>query len=147
MQACSGSLERAADWLFSHMDDLDGAVAQVRSHPARPALCTALCAALCTASQCLRVCRQRCHSCSQTFSIALFGAYTCASWWKRHTNWQTRESCFFARQVMSAGAGPAAAPAAGGATGALDEQLQAGREEGVLMCCFICLHVSVKGSA
>jgi ubiquitin carboxyl-terminal hydrolase 5/13 len=25
--ACSGSVERAADWLFSHADDLDGAVA------------------------------------------------------------------------------------------------------------------------
>ena len=27
--ACSGSVERAADWLFSHSDDLDGAVAQL----------------------------------------------------------------------------------------------------------------------
>ncbi|KAG2483306.1 hypothetical protein HYH03_017809 [Edaphochlamys debaryana] len=31
LQACSGSLERAADWLFNHMDDLDAAVAQVLS--------------------------------------------------------------------------------------------------------------------
>ncbi len=29
LQACAGSLERAADWLFNHMDDLDGAVAKV----------------------------------------------------------------------------------------------------------------------
>ncbi|GLC48552.1 hypothetical protein PLESTB_000110300 [Pleodorina starrii] len=29
LQACSGSLERAADWLFNHMDDLDAAVAKV----------------------------------------------------------------------------------------------------------------------
>ena len=28
-QACSGNLERAADWLFSHMDDLDAAVRTV----------------------------------------------------------------------------------------------------------------------
>jgi len=27
--ACSGNMERAADWLFSHSDDLDGAVAQL----------------------------------------------------------------------------------------------------------------------
>ncbi len=31
MQACSGSLDRAADWLFSHADDLDTAVASVLS--------------------------------------------------------------------------------------------------------------------
>ncbi len=29
LQACHGSLERAADWLFSHADDLDSAVAAV----------------------------------------------------------------------------------------------------------------------
>lgn len=29
LQACSGSMERAGDWLFSHMDDLDAAVAGV----------------------------------------------------------------------------------------------------------------------
>ena len=29
--ACNGSLERAADWLFSHMDDLDAAVAAVKA--------------------------------------------------------------------------------------------------------------------
>lgn len=29
MQACHGSLERSADWLFSHADDLDSAVASV----------------------------------------------------------------------------------------------------------------------
>lgn len=27
LRACSGSVERAADWLFSHSDDLDGAIA------------------------------------------------------------------------------------------------------------------------
>lgn len=27
--ACSGNMERAADWLFSHSDDLDGAVARL----------------------------------------------------------------------------------------------------------------------
>jgi ubiquitin carboxyl-terminal hydrolase 5/13 len=26
LAACQGSLERAADWLFSHMDDLEAAV-------------------------------------------------------------------------------------------------------------------------
>lgn len=26
LAACQGSVERAADWLFSHMDDLDSAV-------------------------------------------------------------------------------------------------------------------------
>ncbi|EFJ49271.1 hypothetical protein VOLCADRAFT_90020 [Volvox carteri f. nagariensis] len=31
LQACNGSLERAADWLFNHMDDLDAAVAKVLS--------------------------------------------------------------------------------------------------------------------
>ena len=31
LQACSGSVERAADWLFSHADDLDAAVASVSS--------------------------------------------------------------------------------------------------------------------
>ncbi|GFR49487.1 hypothetical protein Agub_g11426 [Astrephomene gubernaculifera] len=34
LQACSGSLERAADWLFNHMDDLEGAVAKVLSEAA-----------------------------------------------------------------------------------------------------------------
>lgn len=29
LKACSGSVERAADWLFSRMDDLDGAVDSV----------------------------------------------------------------------------------------------------------------------
>lgn len=29
LKACNGSLERAADWLFSRMDDLDSAVAAV----------------------------------------------------------------------------------------------------------------------
>jgi ubiquitin carboxyl-terminal hydrolase 5/13 len=29
--ACSGSLERAADWLFSHMDDLESAVAAAKA--------------------------------------------------------------------------------------------------------------------
>lgn len=29
--ACGGSLERAADWLFSHMDDLDSAVAAAKA--------------------------------------------------------------------------------------------------------------------
>ena len=29
LQACHGSLERSADWLFSHADDLDSAVASV----------------------------------------------------------------------------------------------------------------------
>jgi len=27
LKSCGGSVERAADWLFSHADDLDGAVA------------------------------------------------------------------------------------------------------------------------
>ncbi|KAK9828336.1 hypothetical protein WJX74_009732 [Apatococcus lobatus] len=31
LQACSGSLDRAGDWLFSHTDDLDAAVANVLS--------------------------------------------------------------------------------------------------------------------
>lgn len=31
LQACSGSLDRAGDWLFSHADDLDAAVANVLS--------------------------------------------------------------------------------------------------------------------
>jgi Ubiquitin carboxyl-terminal hydrolase len=31
LQACDGSLERAADWLFSHADDLDAAVAEAQS--------------------------------------------------------------------------------------------------------------------
>jgi hypothetical protein len=31
LQACGGNVERAGDWLFSHMDDLDSAVAQVLS--------------------------------------------------------------------------------------------------------------------
>lgn len=29
--ACGGSLERAADWLFSHMEDLDTAVAAAKA--------------------------------------------------------------------------------------------------------------------
>lgn len=29
--ACGGSLERAADWLFSHMDDLESAVAAAKA--------------------------------------------------------------------------------------------------------------------
>ena len=29
VQACHGSLERSADWLFSHADDLDAAVGSV----------------------------------------------------------------------------------------------------------------------
>lgn len=29
LRACQGSVERAADWLFSHVDDLDSAVASV----------------------------------------------------------------------------------------------------------------------
>ncbi|KAJ9512241.1 hypothetical protein QJQ45_012796 [Haematococcus lacustris] len=33
LQACSGALDRAADWLFSHMDDLDAAVAKVLAPP------------------------------------------------------------------------------------------------------------------
>ena len=37
MQTCSGNLERAADWLFSHMDDLESAVASVLSAAATPA--------------------------------------------------------------------------------------------------------------
>ena len=37
MQACHGSLERAADWLFSHADDLDSAVASVSGTTAQPA--------------------------------------------------------------------------------------------------------------
>lgn len=31
LRACGDSIERAADWLFSHMDDLDSAVAKVMS--------------------------------------------------------------------------------------------------------------------
>ncbi|CAL5228914.1 g12137 [Coccomyxa viridis] len=31
LKACNGSLERAADWLFSHSDDLDAAVASVNA--------------------------------------------------------------------------------------------------------------------
>lgn len=38
LQACSGNLERAADWLFSHMDDLDSAVKSVME--AAPAAAT-----------------------------------------------------------------------------------------------------------
>lgn len=34
LQACSNNIERAADWLFSHMEDLDGAVAQVMAKQA-----------------------------------------------------------------------------------------------------------------
>mmetsp|Transcript_62 Transcript_62/g.92 ORF Transcript_62/g.92 Transcript_62/m.92 type:complete len:885 (-) Transcript_62:589-3243(-) len=34
LKACGGNIERAADWLFSHMDDLDSAVASVLSAPA-----------------------------------------------------------------------------------------------------------------
>lgn len=34
LQACSGSLERAADWLFSHSADLAAAVAAVGQPPA-----------------------------------------------------------------------------------------------------------------
>ncbi|KAG2446804.1 hypothetical protein HYH02_008364 [Chlamydomonas schloesseri] len=41
LQACSGSLERAADWLFNHMDDLDGAVAKVLSEAAGAAAAAA----------------------------------------------------------------------------------------------------------
>ena len=37
MQACHGSLERAGDWLFSHADDLDSAVASVSGTAAQPA--------------------------------------------------------------------------------------------------------------
>lgn len=33
LKACDGSVERAADWLFSHMDDLDAAVANVHGTP------------------------------------------------------------------------------------------------------------------
>jgi ubiquitin carboxyl-terminal hydrolase 5/13 len=29
LKSCSNNVERAADWLFSHMDDLDAAVAAV----------------------------------------------------------------------------------------------------------------------
>ena len=36
LKACSGSLERAADWLFSHSDDLDAAVASVNAPAAPP---------------------------------------------------------------------------------------------------------------
>ena len=35
VKTCNGSLERAADWLFSHSDNLDAAVAAV-SAPAAP---------------------------------------------------------------------------------------------------------------
>lgn len=31
LAACGGSLERAADWLFSHMDDLESAVAAAKA--------------------------------------------------------------------------------------------------------------------
>lgn len=31
LKECNGAAERAADWLFSHMDDLDGAIAQLQS--------------------------------------------------------------------------------------------------------------------
>ena len=31
LKACNGSLERAADWLFSHSDNLDAAVASVNA--------------------------------------------------------------------------------------------------------------------
>lgn len=34
LQACGGVLERAADWLFSHSDDLAAAVAAVSKPPA-----------------------------------------------------------------------------------------------------------------
>ena len=34
LTACSGSVERAGDWLFSHMDDLDAAVAAVKQQAA-----------------------------------------------------------------------------------------------------------------
>jgi ubiquitin carboxyl-terminal hydrolase 5/13 len=34
LTACGGSLERAADWLFSHMDDLEGAVAAAKAQAA-----------------------------------------------------------------------------------------------------------------
>ena len=37
VQACYGSLERAADWLFSHADDLDSAVASVSSSASQQA--------------------------------------------------------------------------------------------------------------
>jgi len=30
LQECDGAADRAADWLFSHMDDIDGAIAQLR---------------------------------------------------------------------------------------------------------------------
>lgn len=36
VQACHGSLERSADWLFSHADDLDSAVASVNEAGAPP---------------------------------------------------------------------------------------------------------------
>ena len=34
LKACSNNVERAADWLFSHMDDLDAAVAAVNQEGA-----------------------------------------------------------------------------------------------------------------
>jgi ubiquitin carboxyl-terminal hydrolase 5/13 len=34
LTACQGSVERAGDWLFSHMDDLDAAVAAVKQQAA-----------------------------------------------------------------------------------------------------------------
>ncbi|KAH8062796.1 hypothetical protein JL721_8704 [Aureococcus anophagefferens] len=34
LKACDGSTERAADWIFSHMDDLDGAVEAALAAPA-----------------------------------------------------------------------------------------------------------------
>ena len=36
LKTCNGSLERAADWLFSHSDNLDAAVASVNA-PTAPA--------------------------------------------------------------------------------------------------------------
>ncbi|MEW5315258.1 MAG: hypothetical protein WDW38_006701 [Sanguina aurantia] len=36
LKACGDNIERAADWLFSHMDDLDSAVAKVMSTSASP---------------------------------------------------------------------------------------------------------------
>ena len=36
LKACNGSLERAADWLFSHSDNLDAAVASVNAPAASP---------------------------------------------------------------------------------------------------------------
>ena len=66
VQACHGSLERSADWLFSHTDDLDAAVASVNgaSAPQAAAPSTGIACQLCLkcvkplqhlATQCLSV--------------------------------------------------------------------------------------------